>query len=53
MIKKATLQLMTLTELRFLLSMIFSALIVVPKEEYADLDFFLSEIQDIIREKEC
>lgn len=52
MIKKTTLQLMTLEELSFLLNVTAAALIVVPKEEYADIDFVRSEIENIMRQKE-
>lgn len=52
MIKKTTLQLMTLEELSFLLNVTAAALIVVPQEEYADIDFVRSEIEDVMRQKE-
>lgn len=52
MIKKTTLQLMDLKELSFLLSALAAALVVVPQEEYADIDYVRSEIEQIIRKKE-
>ena len=52
MIKKTTLQLMTLEELSFLLNVTAVALIVVPKEKYADIDYLRSEIEDVMRQKE-
>lgn len=52
MIKKTKLQKMTLQELSFLLGVTAAALIVVPEEEYADLDYFRSEIESVMKEKE-
>lgn len=52
MIKKTTLQLMTLEELRFLLNVTNMALIVVSKNRYAEIDFLRSEIEDVMRQKE-
>ena len=52
MIKKTTLQLMTLEELSFLLRVIGMALVVVSENKYDEIDFIRSEIEDVMRQKE-